>query len=173
MLVFMMSCICALWLCTTQTTTSVSSWGKLLWTVLSIKKTLLCQSGECTAFKLNEKRWFDWLRLMPAHDTAADYVFLIKLGFQLWRRCQLCHGYLFLDVQKHNFLCTLSCWLHCVPHAINSWKSKIIGVFPPYNCMHFLETGNAEIGTQFVCAGAHSPITEYFIWYNYLHINNH
>lgn len=46
-----------------------------------------------SAALINRMRWawFDWLRLMPAPDTAADNVFLIKPSFQLWHRCQLCH----------------------------------------------------------------------------------
>lgn len=64
------------WLPISRTRTSVSSWKKVFWHSQSghsssIMKLSVTHGGEHTAFKGNERSWFDWLWLMPAPTTPT------------------------------------------------------------------------------------------------------
>lgn len=77
-----------------------------------LKKHHYVRAGSAQLLNGMRRAWFDWLRLMPAPDTAADNVFLIKPSFQLWHRCQPCHRCLVPGRAQVVTSCA-RCTVHC------------------------------------------------------------
>lgn len=100
--------------------------------------------------------WFDWLRLMPAPDTAADNVFLIKPSFQLWHRSQLCHRWQ-LSAWAGAVASYASCTVGCTAYRVPLIQGNRNNLDTSFSCMHILIKGGWMI-FEFIPKWSLSPV---------------